>query len=331
MKIHKLTAPNGRICWLETAVWDHVFLCNGKVGDGQKSPSSVWRGKFPMSSARKAFTCCVLSARNTHHPVLRERFKLQPSLFEEKLKVLDPESVLPTAFQAALLLCSRCEAGRCRLHRLRDPFPLRAAMCRHSLCVMRPRSSQVLWKVMTFLLMAVSCASLATVKVNSWRKMQKYLLALGTAWLPEPSWGVCVWFPSSKQPFENLPSLSLSSQSFYHLHYELHQRNIRHMESCSAFFTRAQRAPWYQLTQRGFRTSVLEGLSAFGSCYRSASTEFFFRLLCNYCDFLAVGFSDSPESFTRQCGSGGLPTTTGVLSKSSSCMQGILQLLSLLG
>lgn len=196
---------------------------------------------------------------------------------------------------------------------------------------MRPRSSQVLWKVMTSLLMAVSCASLATVKVNSWRKMQKYLLVLGTAWLPEPSWGVCVWFPSSKQPFENLPSLSLSSKSFYHLHYELHQRNIRHMESCSAFFTRAQRAPWYQLTQRGFRTSVLEGLSAFGSCYRSASTEFFFRLLCNYCDFLAVGFSDSPESFTRQCGSGGLPTTTGVLSKSSSCMQGILQLLSLLG
>lgn len=84
----------------------------------------------------------------------------------------------------------------------------------------------------------------------------------------------CVWFPSSKQPFENLPSLSLSPQSFYHLQYELHQRDIRHMESCSVFFTRAQRAPWYWLTQRGFRTSALEGLSAFGSCYRSASTVF---------------------------------------------------------
>lgn len=330
MKIHKLTAPNGRICWLETAVRDHVFLCNGKVGDGQKSPSSVWRGKFPMSSARKAFTCCVLSARNTHHPVLRERFKLQPSLFEEKLKVLDPESALPTAFQAAFLLCSGCEAGRCRLHKLRDPFPLRAAMCRHSLCVMRPRSSQVLWKVMTFLVNGCILCLPGHSQSEFLEENAKIPTCPGHS-LAARAFLRCVWFPSSKQPFENLPSLSLSSQSFYHLHYELHQRNIRHMESCSAFFTRAQRAPWYRLTQRGFRTSVLEGLSAFGSCYRSASTEFFFRLLCNYCDFLALGFSDSPESFTRQCGSGGLPTTTGVLSKSSSCMQGILQLLSLLG
>lgn len=70
MKIHKLTAPNGRICWLETAVWDHIslFLCNGKVGDGQKSPSSMWKGKFLMNSARKAFTACVLVCQEHTSP-----------------------------------------------------------------------------------------------------------------------------------------------------------------------------------------------------------------------------------------------------------------------
>lgn len=128
-----------------------------------------------------------LSVRDTHHSVLRERFKLQPLLFEEKLKVLDPELTLPTAFQAALLLCSWCEAGRSRLQKPGDLLPLRAAMPGQSLCAMRPGTSQVPWEVIAFLFMAVPCASLPTVKVNSWRKIQKYLLALAMAWLPEPS------------------------------------------------------------------------------------------------------------------------------------------------
>lgn len=68
-------------------------------------------------------------------------------------------------------------------------------MCRQSQRVMskRPKSSHVLWEATVFLGMAVphqargrlgSSASLATAKVNSWRKMQKYILALGIARLP---------------------------------------------------------------------------------------------------------------------------------------------------
>lgn len=44
----------------------------------------------------------------------------------------------------------------------------------------------------------------------------------------------CVWFPSSKQPFVDLLSLSLTDNGFYHLQYKLLQRDTRHMGSCSA-------------------------------------------------------------------------------------------------
>jgi len=49
-----------------------------------------------------------LSVRDTHCPVLRERFKLQPLLFEGKIKALDLKLTLPAVFRAAhqLLLCS---------------------------------------------------------------------------------------------------------------------------------------------------------------------------------------------------------------------------------
>lgn len=148
-----------------------ISLCSfamGRWGMARKAPHLCEGVNFWWLQQGKLSHAVSLSVRDTHHPVLRGRFKLQPLLFEDK--VLDPELALPTAFQAALFPYSWCEAGRSRLQKL----TVWAAMHRQSLCMMRPRSSQVLWKVMAFLLMAVSRAFLATVEVNSWKKMQKY-------------------------------------------------------------------------------------------------------------------------------------------------------------
>lgn len=81
-----------------------------------------------------------------------------------------------------------------------------------------------LWEVTAFLEIAVpgqarghqgSSASLATATVNSWRKMQKYLLALGIALAARCSqlrgFLTSLWFPSFEQPFANLRNLSLNS------------------------------------------------------------------------------------------------------------------------
>lgn len=104
MKIHRVAAPNGRICRLQTPAWDcaSLLLRDGKVGDGQKSEASFHTGDV---------------VRDTHRPVLRERFKLQPLLLEGKRKALDLKLALSAAFQAAhrLLLSSSHEAGRSRL------------------------------------------------------------------------------------------------------------------------------------------------------------------------------------------------------------------------
>lgn len=91
-----------------------------RQGVARKNPhsnegvNSCWlqRGKFLHTVS--------LSVRDTHCPVLGDRFKLQPLLFEEKLKALGLKLVLPAAFQAThqLLLCSWREAGRSRLQRL---------------------------------------------------------------------------------------------------------------------------------------------------------------------------------------------------------------------
>lgn len=117
-------------------MWDCIFLllCNGNVRDGQKSPSLKQRGKLLLTTARQVFTLCVLVCQGHISPLLRERFKLQPLLFEGKLKALDLKLALPAAFQAAhqLLLCSWCGAGMSRLQKSPMPWGPAPTASRHA-------------------------------------------------------------------------------------------------------------------------------------------------------------------------------------------------------